>query len=146
MLWVCADCGATNRVQEERLAEAVCGKCGQPLQGAKPVVLNDDSLPRFLATTEQPVLIDFWAEWCAPCRAMAPAFAQAAAQRPLVRFVKIDTDACQATAGQYGIRGIPTLVLFDRGREVARVSGAMPAGQLMRWLDSNLVQGRQGTA
>jgi thioredoxin 2 len=77
---------------------------------------------------------------------MAPAFAQAAAQRPLVRFVKIDTDACQATAGQYGIRGIPTLVLFDRGREVARVSGAMPAGQLMRWLDSNLVPGRQGTA
>lgn len=146
MLWVCADCGATNRVQQERLAEAVCGKCGQPLQRTQPFALNDDSLARFLATTEQPVLIDFWAEWCAPCRAMAPAFAHAAAQRPLVRFVKIDTDACQASAGQYGIRGIPTLVLFDRGREVARVSGAMPAGQLLRWLDSNLPQGRQGTA
>lgn len=132
---VCTACGATNRIPEARLRDQpVCGKCGAALMAADPANLDDASLPAFLAKTELPVLVDFWAAWCGPCKMMAPNFAQAARQMPEVRFVKIDTDAAPQASSRYAIRSIPTLILFDRGREVARLAGAVAAGELMDWI------------
>jgi thioredoxin 2 len=132
---VCAGCGTTNRVAEERLGEAAtCGRCGADLMLAHPVALIDAVFDKFVERTELPVLVDFWAEWCGPCRAMAPQFEAAAVQLPRVRFAKVDSDANPQASVRQHIRSIPTLILFDRGREVARRSGALGAGELVRWV------------
>jgi thioredoxin 2 len=98
------------------------------------------ALPKFVAGTDLPVVVDFWAEWCGPCKMMAPEFAAAAAQRPRVRFVKVDTEDDPESGATYGIRSIPTMALFHGGREVARVSGAMQASRIIAWLDQHLPQ------
>ena len=136
---VCPHCGTRNRVPADRLDDAPnCGQCHQPLLAPEPVAVRGVALPKLVAGTDLPVVVDFWAAWCGPCKMMAPEFAAAAAQRPRVRFIKVDTEDGPEAAGTYGIRSIPTMALFHGGREVARVSGAMQASRITAWIDEHI--------
>ncbi len=137
MQLVCPACATRNRVPDERLRDApVCGRCGAELMAGTPASLTADSFDAFVSGTGLPVLVDFWADWCGPCKMMAPHFAAAAREQPDVRFAKLDTEAAPQISARYGIRSIPTMVLFEGGREKARVSGAMTGPQILQWLRS----------
>ena len=137
----CPACLSTNRVPEDRLGDApVCGRCGALLLPTEPVALSDAGLSTYVVNTQMPIVVDFWAEWCGPCKMMAPNFAAAAARLPQVRFVKVDSDQAPVASSRLGIRSIPTLLLFRGGEERARISGAMPVGSLLAWIESNLAK------
>ena len=137
---LCSRCGTANRAATDRLGDgAKCGKCKAALFAGQPFALTAASFDRHLAADDLPLLVDFWAPWCGPCRMMAPAYEEAAARlEPEVRLAKLDTDAEPGVAGRYGIRGIPTLILFSQGREIARQAGALSAAAIVSWVRSRL--------
>ena len=139
MIIVCPTCMAKNRVPEEKLnANPSCGQCHATLLPATPIELNEQNFSQFISYSDLPVLIDLWAEWCGPCKMMAPHFAEVAKTNPNVVFAKIDTEANPRLSSAFNIRSIPTLVLMNKTMEVARISGALRANQLQEWLDQQL--------
>jgi len=137
---VCPHCAAVNRLPAAKTGAAPnCGKCGQALFTGKPLNVGTANFEHHLQRDDLPLLVDFWAPWCAPCRMMAPVFEQAARElEPQIRLLKVDTEAEPALAARYGIRSIPTLTLFSDGREIARHAGAVDLDTLKRWLQGQL--------
>lgn len=135
---VCPHCLATNRLPATRLEQSPkCGQCHQPLFNGHPIELTADSFEKHLARNDIPLLVDFWADWCGPCKMMAPAFAQAAQiLEPRVRLAKVNTETQAQLGARYNIRSIPTLILFKGGREADRQSGALGASDIARWVKS----------
>ena len=137
---VCPHCSAVNRLPAERMAEGpTCGRCKAALFEGQPLEVDEAAFERHLTRNDVPLLVDFWAPGCGPCRMMAPAFEAAARQlEPGVRLLKVNTEEEQALASRFGIRSIPTLAIFRGGKEIARQAGAQDAGRLVRWVESTL--------
>jgi len=133
---VCPHCLKVNRIpKKDTYAKANCGACKNSLLDTKPVSVNAAKFGTFVANSDLPVVVDFWAPWCGPCRMMAPAFEEAARSLPLkAQFLKVNTEEEPQLGGQYGIRSIPTMVLFKGGKEVDRVSGALSSEQIVQWV------------
>lgn len=139
MIIVCASCGAKNRIADDKLgAQPSCGQCHQGLIPLAPIELNEQNFSHFISNSDLPILVDLWAEWCGPCKMMAPHFAETAKHNPQVIFAKIDTEANPRLSAAFNVRSIPTLVLMNKTHEIARISGALRSTELQQWLDQQL--------
>ena len=135
---VCTHCQGVNRVPTQRLVDQpLCGKCKKPLLTGQPVELNDNNFVKFSTKNSLPIIVDFWADWCGPCKMMAPAFSGASsALKGTAILAKLNTEVAQQTAARFSIRSIPTMIAFKNGKEVARQSGAMSKEQIVQWVRS----------
>jgi thioredoxin 2 len=136
----CAHCATINRIPKDRLFDkAICGQCKQPVISYRPVTVSEKDFEKYVYKTDLPVIVDFWATWCAPCVQFSPLFEQAASGwEPRVRFVKVDADSTPSLSQKLNIRSIPTLILFHKGKEIERRTGAMPAQMFDQWLDKKV--------
>lgn len=136
---VCPSCNAINKIPASRLADnPKCGKCKKPIFTGEPLYLTDENFAKVIAKSDLPVVVDFWAQWCGPCKMMEPEFAKAASQlSPNVVFGKVNTELAKMTASKFDIRGIPSLIIFKNGQSTVRQAGAMNAQQIVDWVTSN---------